>query len=41
MKRKTKKRFRKCSNWPRCRCIAQGYVNEREENNCGKKPLAK
>jgi hypothetical protein len=27
-----------CKNWPKCRCIAQGYVNDRERNDCGRKP---
>lgn len=27
-----------CPHWPRCRCIVQGYVNQREPNDCGKPP---
>lgn len=37
--RKKSRRARLCKSWPRCRCIAQGYVNEREPNDCGRKPV--
>ncbi len=30
-----------CPNWPRCHCIAQGYLNLSEQNNCGKKPKSR
>jgi hypothetical protein len=27
-----------CPNWPRCQCVTRGYVNHRENNDCGRKP---
>ena len=35
------KEQKKCKAWPRCGCIQQGYKNESEKNECGKKPRIK
>lgn len=33
-----RQRLSRCKQWPRCRCVVQGYVNRTEHNDCGKEP---
>lgn len=37
-KAKRKVQFPLCPNYPQCQCTVQGFVNPREQNDCGKKP---
>jgi DNA-binding XRE family transcriptional regulator len=30
--------FPMCPSFPSCGCVARGYINPREPNNCGRKP---
>jgi hypothetical protein len=32
------RRARLCPSWPRCASVARGNINDREPNQCGRRP---